>query len=319
MSEEDRKKVVEDIKRANYFWVILPPLIGLISNFFRTQRWRLLLQPVGYYPGFWNTFHSVMVMYFANLFFPRAGEVLRCGILSRYEKVPLDKSIGTMVVERVMDVICLGLLSLFLLIAERDVFLALYRKMVQDAQATFGDIIGKYQLRPAIKYGVLATILVIFLVFLVNQIKSKGWSNIIASAKDKLLGLYKGVISVKDLKNPFAFLFHTAMIWATYVIMGYVSFKTFPETAHLGLMTAGVMLFFSGVAFSLTPGGLGLYPIFFALVLEAYGIAGSVVNSLGLVVWTAQTVSVLAMGVISLLILAIINRQPALEKEPLKS
>ncbi|MFI4963676.1 MAG: lysylphosphatidylglycerol synthase transmembrane domain-containing protein [Legionellales bacterium] len=116
MSPSDKQNVIDDVKRANYVWVIIPPLIGLISNYFRTQRWRILLRSLGYNPAFLNTFLSVMIMYFLNLFFPRLGEVSRCGVLSRYEKIPLDKAIGTMVLERVMDLVCIGIVSLLLLV-----------------------------------------------------------------------------------------------------------------------------------------------------------------------------------------------------------
>ena len=84
MSESDKQQVISDLQRANYFWVIAGPTVGLISNAFRTQRWRLLLKPLGYQPRFWNTFFSVMMMYFLNLFFPRLGEVSLCVVLNRY-------------------------------------------------------------------------------------------------------------------------------------------------------------------------------------------------------------------------------------------
>src|SRR5579863_2777195 len=126
LSDSDKQHVMQDIKRANYFWVCVPPALGFISNAFRTQRWRILLRPLGYNPGFVNTFFSVMIMYFLNLIFPRLGEVSRCTILARYENVPLDKGIGTMVVERLMDLICLGLVLLLLWVSEHDKFVELF-------------------------------------------------------------------------------------------------------------------------------------------------------------------------------------------------
>jgi hypothetical protein len=107
---------------ANYSWLLLGAAFNLISNYFRTERWRMLLKPLGYTPGFANTFFSVIVMYFANLLFPRLGEVMRCGILRRYEKIPVDKSIGTMVTERIVDVLTLPLIIGILIIAEKDKF-----------------------------------------------------------------------------------------------------------------------------------------------------------------------------------------------------
>lgn len=314
MSASDKQHVAEDIKRANYFWVLLPPIVGLISNYFRSERWRLLLRSLGYNPGFWNTFFSVMIMYFLNLFFPRLGEVSRCGVLARYEKIPLDKAIGTMVLERLLDVICLGVVVLILVIGEHDTFFKLYAQIVQNAQKEFGDIIQKNQINPALKFGVMATTVIALAVFVVFQIRAKGFENIIASIKERLSGFVHGIISIKDVKNPFQLLFHTVMIWFLYWLMGYAGFRMFPETAGLSFMAAGVCLFFSGVAFSLTPGGLGLYPIFIQIVLGLYGVVGSAAISFGLVQWTAQTALVMVAGVISLILLAIMNRDPALEE-----
>jgi hypothetical protein len=109
------------------------------------------------------------------------------------------------------------------------------------------------------------------------------------------------------------------MIWVTYFLMAYLSFRMFPETASLGMMAGWFVLLFSGVAYSLTPGGLGLYPIFTKIILDLYGVVGSAAISLGLVTWTFQTASVMAIGVLSLILLAIINREPSLKEVTLKS
>lgn len=313
MSDSDKQQVMADIKRANYFWVIVGPAIGLLSNYFRTQRWRLLLRPLGYNPRFWNTFFSVMMMYFLNLFFPRLGEVSRCGALSRYEKVPLDKAIGTMVIERVIDVICIALIALFLLVAEHDKFVELYDVIVSNSKTTFADIIAKNEISPTLKYSVFAAVGFAIAAFLVYQIRKTGFISLVNTVREKVMGLLQGVIAVKDLDQPFVFVFHTVMIWVCYTSMAYFNFLIYPETSHLTLLAAGVCLFFSGVAFSLTPGGLGLYPIFIKIILSLYGVVGSAAISLGLVAWTAQTISVLSAGVISMILLAILNREPALE------
>jgi len=320
MSESDKQHVIEDIRRANYFWVAIPPILGLISNYFRTERWRLLLRSLDYNPGFWNTFFSVMMMYFLNLFFPRLGEVSRCGVLARYEKVPLDKAIGTMVLERLMDVVCLGVVVLILIIGEHDKFFILYEQIVQNSKTTFADIIQKNQISPLVKYGVTTTAMAALIIFVGAQIRAKGFENIVANFKERIVGLVRGIVSIKDVQNPLLFLFHTIMIWVLYFLMAYTGFRIFPETSDLSLLAAGVCLFFSGVAFSLTPGGLGLYPIFIQIVLGLYGVVGSAAISFGLVQWTAQTASVMIAGVISLILLAILNREPSLEEdEPLNS
>ena len=245
MSASDKQHVVEDVKRANYLWVIMPPVIGLVSNYFRSERWRLLLRSLGYNPGFWNTFLSVMLMYFLNLFFPRLGEVSRCGVLARYEKIPVDKAIGTMVLERLMDVVCLGIVVAILILTEHDKFFLLYEQIVKNSQTTFGDIIAKNQISPVVKYGVIIAVFLALTAFIGWQIRAKGFENIVADIKERMLGLWRGIISIKDVQNPFLFIFHTVMIWVLYFLMGYTGFRMFPETSHLSLLCAGVCLFFS--------------------------------------------------------------------------
>ena len=314
MSDADKQHVIEDIKRANYFWVILAPVLGFVSNYFRTERWRSLLRPLGHNPGFLNTFLSVMTMYFLNLFFPRLGEVSRCGILAKYENVPIDKAIGTMVLERLMDVVCIALIAGVLLIAEHDKFIMLYEQIVTNSKTTFADIIAKNQISDTVKYSVVGAFMVAVLGFVIYQIRKAGFRNILNAIQDRVMGLIRGIISIKDVESPFMFMFHTIMIWVCYYLMAYVGFRMFPETSGLSMLAGGVCLFFGGVAFSLTPGGLGLYPIFMQIILGLYGVAGSVAISFGLVVWSVQTGSVMVTGVISLILLAIINREPALSK-----
>ena len=149
MSDSEKQEVIADIKRANYLWVIMPVVLGLISNYFRTQRWRLLLRPLGYNPSLFNTFFSVMIMYFLNLFFPRLGEVSRCGVLSRYENVPMDKAIGTMVLERLVDVLCLGIIVLILISTQAEKFWSLRDEITKMSAAAA----SKYQIDPTLKYG----------------------------------------------------------------------------------------------------------------------------------------------------------------------
>jgi uncharacterized membrane protein YbhN (UPF0104 family) len=319
MSDDEKQQVIDNTKRASFIWVIIPPLISLLSNYFRTQRWRLLLRPLGYNPRFLNTFLSVMIMYFLNLFVPRLGEVSRCGILTRYEKVPMDKAIGTMVLERLADVVCLGIVAALLLVLEHNKFLQLYDEIVKNSKASYGNVIAKNQVSPYVTYGFLAILVIGFGVFIAVQARSGGLQKLISNLRERAIGLIKGIISIKDINNPWEFLFHTVAIWVCYLLTPYFSFRMFPETAHLGMLAAGICLFFGGVAFSLTPGGLGLAPIFTGIVLQLYGVAGALAVSLGWVAWGVQTIAVLAVGAISFIVLAIINRDPSLEEVSLKT
>src|ERR1043165_7468635 len=319
MSPADKQHVIDDIQRANYLWVAVPPILGLVSNYFRAERWRLLLNSLGYKPGFLNTFLSVMMMYFLNLFFPRLGEISRCGVLARYENIPVDKGIGTMVLERLMDVLCLGVIFVSLLVFEGQRFGDLRKEVNHQLDTNLASTLSQYQFSPLVKFGIPVVAILALIVFIGAQIRAKGYENIKGQIKERVSGLLKGFIAIKDVKNPFLFIFHTVMIWGCYVLMSLVGFRMFPESAGLGLGAAAMCLFFSGVAFSLTPGGLGLYPIFMQIVLTLYGVMGSAAISFGLVQWTAQTLSVLVAGVVSMALLAILNKEPTLEEQPLNA
>ena len=310
MSDTEKQQIVADIKRANYLWVILPSIIGIVSNYFRSQRWRLLLRPLGYNPSMFNTFFSLMIMYFLNIFFPRLGEVSRCGVLSRYENVPMDKAIGTMVLERIVDVLCLGIILLVLVTTQSDKFWALKAEISTKSQ----ELAGKYSISDTVKFSVFAGVILAVISFLAYRIRKQGLNALVSDGKERAIGMIRGIISIKDIGNPWEFVFDTVMIWVCYFSMGYVGFFMFPETAHLPMIAAFMCLAFSAVAFSLTPGGLGLYPIFMQLVVNVYGVAGSAALSYGLVSWSAQTASVLLGGVLSLVLLAIFNREPSLKE-----
>jgi uncharacterized protein (TIRG00374 family) len=201
MSPSDKQHVLDDVKRANYVWVIIPPVLGLVSNLFRTERWRILLQSLGYNPGFLNTLMTVMIMYFLNLFFPRLGEVSRCSLLSRYENIPLEKTIGTMVLERLMDLVCITIVGLMLVALEHDKFYKLWDVIMTNSKSTFGDIIAKYQIRDEVKYTVFAVAFVLIAGFIAWQIRKTGWKNMYENMKQRVLGLVQGLIPLKMCVN----------------------------------------------------------------------------------------------------------------------
>jgi hypothetical protein len=206
-----------------------------------------------------------------------------------------------------------------LVIFEHDKFGQLYDKMVTNSGSTFGSTIAKYQLNPMVKYSVFALALIAIVSFIVYQARKTGWSKIVEVAKERAMGMIRGVISIKDIGRPWEFLFHTAMIWVCYFFMAYWAFKMFPDTSGLGFMVGAVSLFFGAVAFAITPGGLGLAPLFTQTVLMLYAIDSNVALSVGLITWTVQTISVIFIGVFSLGLLAIMNREPSLNEVTLKT
>ncbi len=304
ITPEQKQLIFDSFKRANYSWLVLLMLFGLGSNFFRAQRWRLLLRPLGYNPNYWNTFSAVMIMFFANLAFPRLGEVLRCSILAKYEKVPVEKSLGTMVLERIIDLICILALGGIILLLE-------YQRFYKF----FADIFGKINFA---KLGAIAAIAIVFgsVVFYFLNKKKKVHDEIVSEENvviSKLKGLWLGIISIKDLDEKWEFIFHTIMIWVCYIMMPYFGFKCLEETSNLGWTAAMAAVFFGGFAMVLTQGGVGAFQIVMEKILATYGIASVIGLSYGWISWSVQTISVIIAGILSLIFLAVYNKETTRE------
>lgn len=313
MTPQQKQDTLDAFARADYFWIILAPILGLISNLSRAQRWRQLLEPTGHKPGFWNTFCAVMMMYFFNLFFPRLGEVTRCGMLARYEGVPLDKSIGTMVVERVVDLLSILVIGSVLLFVEYDRLFLFFQNNVlnkKPAPETGFDITN---------YLVLIVLGLVLAAGMVYVQRKYGFAKLKEMMKERMLGFAEGLKSIRYVKNPLEFIFHTVFIWVCYFLMVYLSMPALAETSGLPFFASVACLFFGGFAMVATPGGIGVYPLFVQQVLILYGVNATIGYAFGSVVWAAQMGAVLIGGTLALIALAIMNRTPTLNTQPLKT
>lgn len=306
MSEADKTETIQAFKRANYFWVLLAPLIGFIANFVRTQRWRLMLRPIGYNPNYWNTFHAVMVMYFFNLFVPRLGEVTRCTMLAEYEKVPVEKSLGTMVTERLLDVICLGGVFLcILLFLGQENFNAIYKEFQQLTAGIKGGTVSL-----VLKYAVPVLLLIGIGGFSIWYINKNGINKLQELVIVRIKSLLTSIFSIKDIREKSQFVLLTVGMWLAYLVMFYVNFKALPETTHLPFSVALICLFFGSLAVVLTPGGIGIFPIVIQTILVAFTINPSIALAIGMIAWAVQTLGILIGGVLSLVILNLSNKKP---------
>jgi uncharacterized protein (TIRG00374 family) len=305
MSEEDKKQTIDAFRRANYFWVILAPLIGFLANFFRTQRWRLLLRPLSFNPNYANTFHAVMLMYFFNLFVPRLGEIMRCTILAKYEDVPVEKSLGTMVTERIVDVICLGIVFLLVLLFLGNENYTILKQNFNSATAGFGN----NMLMSVLKYAIPAIIILGAILFSILYIQKNGLDKLQLLIKSKIKSLLISVISVKDIKEKPQFIILTVLMWLSYLLMFYVNYMALPETKDLPFFSALVCLLFGSFAVILTPGGIGVFPIVIQLVLVTFKVNPSIALAIGMIAWTVQTLGVLLGGMISLILINLSNKK----------
>jgi uncharacterized protein (TIRG00374 family) len=243
-----------------------------------------------------------MVMFFANLFIPRLGEVLRCSLLAKYEDVPVEKSIGTMVVERVIDLFSILLLLGFLMLIEYERLLGYFTENVinkEDAPAA----------NPFLKYGLPVVIILAIFSFAAYTVKKHGWIQLKETFSLRMKGLWDGVKSIRYLRNFKQFIILTITMWASYFLMVYLGFRALEETSGLGLMAALACLIFGGFAMVATPGGIGAYPLTIRAVLLLYGIAEVTGGALGTMIWGVQTAGVFLGGIFSFILLVLINKK----------
>jgi glycosyltransferase 2 family protein len=256
----DPKETWDKIKSADPYWIFLALIISLLSHLSRARRWNLLLEPLGYKPSLKNTFLAVMTGYFGNIFIPRGGEVMRCVVLNRADKVPMASSLATVVAERVIDLLCLGLLVLFSLLLEYDKFLFL----IQNGLNSKGDqpgLISQY-LPWLIAAGVITLILVV--VFRNNFI--------VVKARGFVVTLFtEAYLSFTKLQKKKEFVFQTLFIWTAYYFMTYVVFFSLPFTSGLGLLAGLVVLNAGAIGMSVpASGGAGSFHFFVALGLTLF-------------------------------------------------
>ena len=288
-------KITKDaFARTNYFWIIISIIFALLSHISRGIRWQMLFEPMGYKPKTINAIGAVLVMYISNLAFPRLGEVLRCTVLARFEKIPMEKSLGTMITERAIDVLSLVIMMGLCFILQNQIFVDFY----QTAMGNGGDSTMKYIALGVIGLGAISAY------FLYRKGKLPFADKIEGLVK----GVWDGVKSIKDLRKPWLFIFHTVFIWLMYYLMIAVCLKALPETSNLTLLAALPMLCFGAIAMVAVQGGLGLYPYIISKLLVMYGIAETIGYAFGWVIWSAQTVLVVVAGLAAFIILGIYNR-----------
>lgn len=290
-SPEDRAQIVKYIKEANPFWVMVSVFIGMLSHISRAIRWNYLLEPLGYRPKLYNNVMIILMAYLTNLGIPRSGEFLRATALATYEKVPFEKGFGTIVTERVIDVLMLLLIIAFALFSQTEVILGYLKEHGFGMGMTLIIATG----------GVLAA----FLALMVLRRSTHRWA---IRIKDLIKGLLDGILSIFKMKKKWPFIAHTIFIWAAYVAMFWAIKFTVPETVQLGLGQLLVGFVAGAFAMTATNGGLGLYPIAVSASLALFGISGTSGDAFGWIMWIAQTLMVVIFGAISFLLLPLWNR-----------
>ena len=306
LTPEQKSEIFLSFKIAKYWWLILAFGLGILSHIFRTLRWKILMEPMGYHPSTKNVFMAVMIGYLANLALPRLGEVSRCGILTRYEKIPFNKSFGTVITERAIDMLSF-LLIFFLMIFTQSGKIKIYieQKIYAPLENKFNfELTGQHYLLYLMLGFAVAGMIAAFLIH--RKFKN---SKIYLKFYNLFLGLLEGIKSLTRIKKPFLFVAYTAGIWILYLLMAYVVFFSLPETAKLGLDAGLAVLIFGSVGIMVVQGGIGIYPAIVAETLFLWDVPETKGYAMGWLIWASQTLMILIAGVFSLILLPILNKQ----------
>lgn len=301
LNPEDVTKIKYALSKARFELLIPILIMGFISHWSRAVRWRYLMEPLGIKPKISNTFFAVMIGYLANMAFPRLGEVMKCTLLARYEKVPADKLIGTIIAERLFDVICLLLIFLITFLVQIDFAYDLLHKLQSTPKNTQPQ---EHSLMPWI-LGALMGITAVLFMFRHRIAALPVWQRIRQTIKNMMSGL----LSFRTMQHKGGFLLHTAIIWTMYLSMIVLGFQSIRETAGLAWDAGLSVLSFGSVGMIVTPGGLGAYTGLVEKIISLYGIEKAICVAISWVIWLVPTGIIILGGASSFLLLPFFNRK----------
>ena len=276
----------------NYLWVFVGIFLGALSHISRSYRWKYLIEPLGYKLGFINSVLAVFSAYLINYTIPRAGDVARATMISKYEKIPLDKTLGTIVAERAVDVICILTIIATGLIFE---FNRISEKLISLIENTEISVIIIY-------VGVIILIL-----FVSNRVlrKSKYYKSIL----NFFSGIIEGLTIIFKMEKRVPFILHSIFIWLMYILMFWATSMAFFELHEVAFYQFMISFTLAAISIMLSNGGIGIYPLAVEESLGWYGVQSTTGLAFGWVSWLSQTMMVIIFGGLSLFILPFINRK----------
>ncbi len=312
LSAEDVAHLKESARQVTkgtaWLFLFLAFLAGAISNYIRALRQRQLLQPLGYETRRSMVFYSVMVCYLANYVFPRLGEVLRCTFLQRYEKVPFEKSLGTVVTERAVDFIIMVGIFIAAFLLNTGLMDSLHigdLTLRETLHAKIDGMVSNHTLYIVIGAFILLVALIIF--------TRKWWSKVtlFVKIKDFFVGIWQGLISIKDVRRPWLFIFYSLIIWVLWVLETVFCFQAFDYLSGYTFVMMFTVFAMGNIGFLIGPGGIGTYPLIVAAMIVLYSGTDMYAPGLatGWIAWGVQTVQVLTLGLFSLAATALMKRK----------
>jgi uncharacterized protein (TIRG00374 family) len=306
-------EVVEDFKKVKYEWVLLSLFFSLISLYSRAARWNMMLKSIGHNPGPWRGMAALLTGYLANLVIPRMGEVTRCGVLQKTNKIPMAKAFGTVIAERALDLLCLLFLLMLTLLLE---FGRLKLFFYEQFFAKFGGSGAFLMDRLHILIPVL--LMLCGIIFLIWYQRNKLAKNALILKVFALINAVRdGILSIRNVENKPLYYFHTLNIWANYFLMTWVVVFSIEETSGLGPIAGLTILMVGGLGMSApVQGGIGAFHILVSAALVLYGISERGGITFATVLHTSQAMLFIFGGFISLIIVSFLKTVPGNESQP---
>lgn len=296
LKELDFARLWTELRAARWGWVGLSILITIPGFFSRAWRWRMQLHAARQPAGFWDTYHAMMTGYLANLVLPRAGEVVRCTILARTADVPVKVSLGSVIAERVIDLVMLVLFLGLLLLLEFNRLKAFFTGLLHDRY----DSLAAHRTIVLLTGALVLAGGSLIVIFLWRNLDKLRPNRHFQKVSGFLRGLVEGLLSVGRLQNPWSFWAHTLFVWGTYYFTAVALFPSLNATAGLGLNVALALLVIGGLGMAApVQGGIGVFHLFVQSTLIAYGLNKEQGMAYALISHTTQTVLVVVMGGIS--------------------
>ena len=285
----------EYFTKINYLWVFVGIFLGALSHISRSYRWKFLIEPLGYKLGFINSVLTVFSAYLINYTVPRAGDIARGTMISKYENIPFEKAIGTIVAERAVDVLCILIIILIGLIKEFD---KISNKLI--------DFVEESDFSTVILSVLIAVIVTATVYFVIKRFK------FYKKIKSFLSGLIDGITIIFKMKNRNQFIFHSIFIWLMYVLMFYFTSKAFVDLNQVTFFQLTISFTLAALSIMLSNGGIGIYPLAVEESLGWYGVQSATGLAFGWVMWLSQTLMVVIFGGLSLFVLPFINRSKSI-------
>jgi uncharacterized protein (TIRG00374 family) len=299
--EREIQELKNLIKNADITVVAVSTFILLFSHYIRALRWKMMIQPLGINPKSSNVFFAVLAGYFFNLLFPRLGEVMKCTFLSKYEKVPVDKLIGTMVAERLVDLICLIMVILATILTQIE--------RVGNYAGELGNMLReKLNLTPT-SWGIGIMLLLLVIYLMVKLFKASKNHPGLFKLKELIKGVIEGLLTIRKVNHFPLYILYTVSIWGCYLASIRIGFYGMEALQLLGWVPSLSILTFGSFAMIATQGGIGAYQLAVQKTLLLYDINEVTGLAFGWLLWLVQTLILFIVGPISVLLLFILNKE----------